>query len=336
MRKSAVVVGLSGLLILLAGSALYSYFTPQLALKSIKDAAKAQDTERLHDLIDFEAVRAGLKEDLRTVFRASAGEELRDNPFAGLGLALVGVMIDPLVDALVSPSSLSYAMSEGRIYACPSEDDKRSRSGGVSAGQHKAGKSESTDNASREKVNIEGAYAGYSRYRITIRSVDEKPEAAVGFTLRREGLFSWKLSRIILPKFFFAESTGHRSKPSAETRLPTGSVESLIGERPPHIFSTSYGQRIAKLLGPDYGKFQSFFDASTQIFAEGSFVVGTGCLREELCDIYSAAFAVEKISGNIYAVMHDGRRGSRFWGVSSPIQLPGPLRAWARERNMEF
>ena len=61
MRKPVAIV-LSILVILLVGAGVYSYFTPQLTLKDIRDAAKAQDTERLDDLVDFDSVRAGLEE----------------------------------------------------------------------------------------------------------------------------------------------------------------------------------------------------------------------------------------------------------------------------------
>ena len=204
MRKSTIVVGLSALLVLIIGAGVYSYFSPQLTLKGIQEAAKAQDTERLRDLVDFDSVRAGLKDDIRAMVNTSAAQDLRGNPFAALGLAVAGAIIDPMVDALVSPAAIVRAVSEGRIDVGAARTDKRpSGSGEVSAGQGEADINESSGSSPFEKVKVEGRYAGYSRYRVTIRSADAKSEDGLGFTLRREGLFSWRLSRIVLPKSFF-------------------------------------------------------------------------------------------------------------------------------------
>ncbi len=124
MRKPVIVIGLSIVLILLVGAGVYSYFSPQLTLHAIRDAAEKQDTERLRDLVDFESVRAGLKEDIRTMVNASAAQDLRDNPFAMLGIALAGAIIDPMVDALVSPSAIVRAVSMGKIDGGAVQADK--------------------------------------------------------------------------------------------------------------------------------------------------------------------------------------------------------------------
>ncbi len=69
-----------------------------------------------------------------------------------------------------------------------------------------------------------------------------KPEDALGLTLRREGLFSWKLSRIILPKSFFDKDKSQ----AADAGRPTAadSLKSLVGQYPPDIFKTEYGQQL--------------------------------------------------------------------------------------------
>ena len=115
MRKSAIIIGLSALFVLIISAVVYSYFSPQLTLKGIREAAKAQDTERLRDLVDFDSVRAGLKDDIRAMVNTSAAQDLRGNPFAALGVALAGAIVDPLVGALVNPATIVSAVSQGKL-----------------------------------------------------------------------------------------------------------------------------------------------------------------------------------------------------------------------------
>lgn len=188
-KRPAIYVGVIVLLLLFFGTGTYSYFSPQLTLKSIKDAAVAQDKERLRDLIDFESVREGLKEDLKTSFVMSAGEDLEDNPFAGLGMALAGAMIGSLIDNFVTPSAIVQIMSQGKIDANP---DK----GGHQRSEVEADKGVRD---AKDSPIIEGGYDGYSRYQVKIRAASAAPDEALGLVLRRQGFFSWKLSRIALP-----------------------------------------------------------------------------------------------------------------------------------------
>jgi hypothetical protein len=196
MRKPTAIIALSVLLLLLVGAGVYSYFSPQFTLKGIRDAAKARDADRLRDLIDFEAVRDGLKEDLKTLVSASADQDLKDNPFSVFGFALAGTMIDPIVNALVNPSIIARIVSQGDIELKPVPNKTRGRSvesepRGIEPAAH--------------PVIIEKGYDGISRYRVTIRSAEAEPEDALCLILRRESLFTWKLCRIILPKSFFNE-----------------------------------------------------------------------------------------------------------------------------------
>src|ERR1700682_1796222 len=82
----------------------YSYNSPIATLENIKKAAQQNDKDRLRDLIDFDSVKAGLKEDITAQLVTSVGQS--DKPFAVLGRALAPMMVDSLVNTIVSPAGL--------------------------------------------------------------------------------------------------------------------------------------------------------------------------------------------------------------------------------------
>jgi len=335
MRKPVIVIGLLVMLVLLVGAGVYSYFGPQLTLRDIRNAAKEKDTEKLRDLIDFDSVRASLKDDFRAMVTDSATEDLRDNPFAAVGVAFASALIDPMIDSLVSPSSIVRAVSTGQIGTGGLQTRKRSAGRGKAlAGKTVAGSPALPGDSPPDAVRIEGGYSGYSRYRFTIRTANVRPEDSLGFVLKRQGLFSWRLSRIVLPESFFHKGTDHAT--SANDASGEGSLESLAGQYPRDIFKTEYGQQLRRLIGP---KSEAFEDAISVadvngISDTGTFMVGSGCLPHS-CDTCAGAFAIDKASGGMYAIMMENGR-LQAWGVSSMAELPPPLQAWARERNAAF
>jgi hypothetical protein len=179
----------------------YSYYSPQVHLKNIKAAAEARDTERLRELIDFESVRAGLKEDMRSMFMASMQKELAGNPFAGLGLLMMNAMVDPMVDAMISPTSIVAMIEGGKV-------EGKADGSPSGAASHEQAAPTPFASASSRQANIitEHGYENYTRYRISMRPAHEPVDKALSFNLRREGLFGWKLYRITLPATLFEQS----------------------------------------------------------------------------------------------------------------------------------
>lgn len=93
-------------LILLGAGATYFYFSPRFAFDEIREAAKANDTEKLAERVDFPKLREGVKAQLNAQVAQKMSEELGDNPFAAFGAALATVAVDSLVDAYVSPAAI--------------------------------------------------------------------------------------------------------------------------------------------------------------------------------------------------------------------------------------
>ncbi len=187
-------IALMAAAVLVASLATLSYLAPQHTLQSVREAAQANDTERLRELVDFESVRALLKDDLKATFVANAAGQLEDNPFAAIAGAIVSFAADSMVDAIVSPSALSVLLSPRNPAETPPSTTGKSSSNtsGVSQG--------------REEPIVDGNYDGISRFKFYVRFADEKPEDAVGIFMRREGLFAWKISRVVIPKNFVGKN----------------------------------------------------------------------------------------------------------------------------------
>jgi type IV pilus assembly protein PilA len=156
-----------------------------LALESLKSATKAKDIDRLREVVDFNSVKANLKDDLKAHLLTSAKEGLQDNPFAALGVLLVNAMVDPMVDAMVSPAGLAALVGEGRIEGLKAEENAN------------------RDVAAASNVEVEQGYVTYSLYRVRI-SREKNSLDVLTLTLRREGFATWRLSRIGLPETAFA------------------------------------------------------------------------------------------------------------------------------------
>lgn len=178
----------------------YSYYSPRAHLHNIKAAAEAIDTERLRELIDFDSVRTGLKEDMRSVFVTSMQRELSGNPFAGLGLLMMNAMVDPMVDAMISPASIVAMLKAGKL-----EASGKVSAPGAESQKHGEGAPPVSVSSRKAELVTEQGYENYSRYRISLRPADEPSEKALSLNLRREGLFQWKLYRITLPAMLFEQ-----------------------------------------------------------------------------------------------------------------------------------
>jgi hypothetical protein len=202
-----LLVGLSLLTVVIAG-VIYSYLSPRLALDSIRAAAKARDVDRLRELIDFDSVKSNLKDDVKARLVTSAQKDLKNNPYAGLGFLLINAMVDPMVDAIVSPAGLSALVDNGRV------------------------EGQVPGNVSRDATNpiavLEQNYVNYSLYRIKIGQ-QESPADALTFTLRREGFGTWRLSRIALPETAFA-SLDTPGRANTDVVDPDFSIRAKVAE----------------------------------------------------------------------------------------------------------
>jgi hypothetical protein len=191
------------LVIALLAVAGYSYYSPQLHVKKLKDAAQARDTQRIRELVDFDAVRTGLKDDFKVLLmpaqRENAGE-----PLGSLGLFIVGAMIEPIIDAMISPAAIIAMLEQGKVRVLPADRAKTPE-----RPQPPGAPSPPRAYDPKREVIVEQGYESFSEYRIRLRPAEQAPEQAISMVLTRAGLFHWKVSRIVLPRSVFEVSSLH-------------------------------------------------------------------------------------------------------------------------------
>jgi hypothetical protein len=84
--------------------------SPWWSLAGLSQAAQAGDKYRLAMHVDFPRLRENVREQLNTQVVDKMSAEMKDNPFASLGLMVGGAMIDRTIDMLVTPSTLARLM----------------------------------------------------------------------------------------------------------------------------------------------------------------------------------------------------------------------------------
>ncbi len=174
MRKSSYLGPFTA--IALCAVAVWMYFTPHLAVRRLQQAAEAGDRQALERMVDFPAVRASVKHEVRDALREEISRKAERNPFAALGAAFAGVLVDPLVDSFVTPSGIASAVRGER----PSLRRER--------GEVKE---------EAKKLELSQGYEGTDTFVLHFRDRESGKER-MALVMRRDGLAEWKLSAIRL------------------------------------------------------------------------------------------------------------------------------------------
>lgn len=177
IRRLVVIAATAALLFVAA-----VFASPWLAAQQMRDAARAQNVAALSRHIDFPALRANLKAHL-----AESLAQRRDAPAQGNDLAamLLAALIDPMVEALITPESLAGMMAAGEQPSVSAPDGTATNA---------------PEDATRPATEIRTGYEGIDRFAMAVRLADSGREPVV-FVLHRQGLFAWKLAsmRIAMP-----------------------------------------------------------------------------------------------------------------------------------------
>lgn len=160
--------------------AIYVAAAPYITVHKMKAAVESHDGEALSEHIEFPSVRQSLKDQMNAMFakEMAEDEEKNGNPFAALGTALAGMMVDKVVDAYVTPAGISQLMAGEK----PNPQ----------AGQGEAGSS-SSDRKPLEDATM--SYESLDKFVVRVKYNDGGEGKLV---LRRRGL-GWKLTDIIVP-----------------------------------------------------------------------------------------------------------------------------------------
>lgn len=168
---AAAAAALAGLL------AATSYASPYWNLYRLRDAVAAHDADAVSEHVDFPALRESVKTQMMLVMNeraASAGGA--DNPFMALAPALMAAIANPLIDAMVSPAGVTAMLENGEVnIARPSAPVP--------------------GDAGKRKFDWSLRYRNWSKVVVTMNV-----PGSAGFVFRRDGLWSWKLAALEVPR----------------------------------------------------------------------------------------------------------------------------------------
>lgn len=169
-RTRILTAGAVGALLVVAAT---SFASPWWTLNRLRAAAERHDAEGVSAQVDFPALRDSVKSQLLGSLDRDAG----GNPFAAIGQAFARVVTDPLVDAIVSPAGVAAMVEHGK----------------VSIGKPAREAQTSDAEPPRDRPHYALHYRGWSHFAVTA-------EEGGSFVFRRDGLWSWKLAGIELPR----------------------------------------------------------------------------------------------------------------------------------------
>lgn len=174
--KTAAIAATTGIAILAASL----YASPHVALYRMRAAVEARDAQALSGHVDFPSLRESVK--VQVMRRLGAQDVLGDsgsNPFAAFGKAMALAVIDPVVDAAVTPAGVAAMLDSGDIRVQPKREDAPAPTG----------------EGARDKVNYDLSYRGWDQ-----AVVQRADGGGVAFILNRDGLWGWKLAAVELPE----------------------------------------------------------------------------------------------------------------------------------------
>jgi hypothetical protein len=158
----------------LAGSV---YFSPYWNLHQLRSAIEGKDAESVSDRVDFPQLRDSIKSQMLVMLEEERHKKENASPFEALGQAMALALINPLIDATVSPAGVATMIQHGKFSLEP-------------AGGNKAG-----DQVQGDKVDYAMSYQGWSQFAVAAKGQDSG-----AFIFKRYGLWQWKLAAIELPR----------------------------------------------------------------------------------------------------------------------------------------
>jgi len=163
------------------GAILY-YASPYWAVHQMKKAVRTRDAAALSHYVDFPAVKESLKASFSAQLNQKMGGEKENNPLVALGMAMVGAVLNPFIDTLVSPEGLATMMNGNKPDPTNPQVPTDSTEHDGKPNHHK-------------KPNVKMGYESPNRFVVRV-SPKEKQDQEIDFVFLREGLLSWKLSAI--------------------------------------------------------------------------------------------------------------------------------------------
>lgn len=168
MRK--LILGAAVLALLLAAT--WAVASPWIAMDGLRDAAREADRGSLEESIDFPALRASLKQQMREQIAQEAAKRGEANPMQGAGALLASGFLDGVVDSVITPDGMAALLVTGSLV--PMRDGKPAK-----------------------EIDWDVERTSLNSFRAVPKGENGKAYPALVFT--RSGL-SWKLAAIDIPE----------------------------------------------------------------------------------------------------------------------------------------
>lgn len=165
-----------GVIILVLG---YLYASPYIVLNSIKNAAQAEDIEKVSAYIDYPSVRQSFKDQMNAMMAKELMNQDTDG-FAALGAMLASTMVDKMVDGFVTPEGMTL-MLKGKNLKDAEQDSQDAQT---------------AETQEQPKPEYEAGYTSLNDFEVVIKDQDQSKEVKV--LMVRDGL-SWKIHKIAVP-----------------------------------------------------------------------------------------------------------------------------------------
>lgn len=154
--------------------------SPYWAIHQTRQAVISRDAKALNERIDYPRVREDLKRQLmghlHKQMRSATGES---SPMAAFGKAVGAMIVDNLLESLVSPESILKLMQEGRTVDAKAP-------------------TESHDPVDKEKVSWSTKRHGLNKVVVTVFR-EGQVNRAMGVVFERSGFATWRVVGIELP-----------------------------------------------------------------------------------------------------------------------------------------
>ena len=221
-RRRALVVG--AIALIFAATAAWFYALPYLAAVGMKEAAEKNDATQLAAYVDFPSVKESLKASVNAAMASKVASDKDTDPFSTIGAALAAALVNPMIDALVTPENLAMIVRGDRL-----------QTGKTMAplGQIAEPKFD---------ADFKMRYLRFDQFAIDVRKKDTSQPPVV-LVLARNGLFIWKLASIHLPLDQIGSAPASLAETS-QTPQPAGRVTDLGA-----VLSPQEIQRIGQSLG---------------------------------------------------------------------------------------
>ena len=174
------------LVIALALAAAAYLGSPFWAFQQLKEAAQAGDKDRLAALVDFPAVREDLKRQVDSGAVKLAREASGVGFPAVMALGKLGSLLgDRAIDKLVTPKAIATMISLGRS---PRDPQAREEVAEAQSGR------------TTPQPSVRYAYLSPDRFRVAL-APNAQSDVAAALILQRQGLVSWRVEQIELPRY---------------------------------------------------------------------------------------------------------------------------------------